>query len=171
MTITNVGLAKQVAAHVDLQTVVVRHADLEANFDPLDLPAELSLESSYRSTYAIRSSQDNHRRLAVTIEFRFSSRAVADGESGDTALKIEATFLLLYAIQPDKDFEPRCYEYFAQVNGALNAWPYWREFVQSATARAGIPGVVVPLFRIVTEPVEDMNDCSNSTLLGTSQQA
>ncbi|WP_203321756.1 hypothetical protein [Pseudoxanthomonas beigongshangi] len=172
--ITNLSLAKQVAPHVDLQTVVVRQATLEADFDPLDLPAELTLETSYRSTYAVRSDRDGQKRIAVTIEFRFNSRSLAEGEPSGSALKIDATFLLLYTIAQDKDFEPRCFEYFAQVNGAYNAWPYWREFVQSATGRAGLPGVVVPVFRVVPEKVEDMNDCSSGadpTLLGTTPTA
>ena len=30
-------------------------------------------------------------------------------------------------------------EAFAKINGIYHAWPYWREFVQSATTRAGLP--------------------------------
>lgn len=32
---------------------------------------------------------------------------------------------------------------FAKINGIYHAWPYWREFVQSSTARAGLPGLTL----------------------------
>jgi preprotein translocase subunit SecB len=169
---TNVALAKQISPHVNLEAVVVRQVNLLADFDPVDLPEALTLESKYRSTYEIRTDAEGTRRIAVTIEFRFESQAVTEDSAQNSSIKIDATFLLLYLFSTEQDFEPRCYEYFAQVNGALNAWPYWREFVQSATSRAGLPGVIVPLFRVVTETVDDMTDCSHSadpTLLGTTQ--
>lgn len=30
-------------------------------------------------------------------------------------------------------------EAFSRINGIYHAWPYWREFVQSSTTRAGLP--------------------------------
>ncbi len=37
---------------------------------------------------------------------------------------------------------------FASLNGVFNAWPYFREFLQSATTRMGLPQFVLPVFRI-----------------------
>jgi preprotein translocase subunit SecB len=37
-------------------------------------------------------------------------------------------------------------EEFAQVNAVFNVWPYCREFVQTTTARMGLPPIVLPLF-------------------------
>ena len=37
---------------------------------------------------------------------------------------------------------------FADLNGVFNAWPYFREFVQSATVRMGLPAFVVPVLRL-----------------------
>jgi preprotein translocase subunit SecB len=42
---------------------------------------------------------------------------------------------------------------FAKVNGVFNAWPYFREIVQSATQRMDLPPVVLPVFRVpATQP-------------------
>ncbi len=35
------------------------------------------------------------------------------------------------------------------INPISNAWPYWREFVQSMSARMGFPALTVPLLEIV----------------------
>jgi hypothetical protein len=37
---------------------------------------------------------------------------------------------------------------FANVNGIYNAWPYFRELVQSMASRAGLPPIVLPVFRV-----------------------
>jgi len=36
---------------------------------------------------------------------------------------------------------------FAQVNGVFNAWPYFREIIQTASARMDLPPIVIPLYR------------------------
>ena len=35
------------------------------------------------------------------------------------------------------------------INPISNAWPYWREFVQSMSSRMGFPALTVPLLEIV----------------------
>jgi preprotein translocase subunit SecB len=37
---------------------------------------------------------------------------------------------------------------FAKVNGVFNAWPYFREIVQAATLRMGLPPIVLPVYRV-----------------------
>lgn len=154
---TNADLAQKVGRLVDLQAVVVKSADLDASFDPLNLPEQLTLESGYRSTYTLGNSADGKRRVDVTIEFKFLCKEpdAEDGEPGETALSLTSTFVLVYALREDIDIEAECFSHFANLNGAYNAWPYWREFVQSATTRAGMPGVIVPLFR---PPVVEISD-------------
>ena len=34
---------------------------------------------------------------------------------------------------------------FGKMNGIHNVWPYWREYVQSVSTRAGMPPVTLPL--------------------------
>ncbi len=37
---------------------------------------------------------------------------------------------------------------FGQHNVPFNVWPYWREVVQSAASRMGLPRIVLPPFRL-----------------------
>ena len=41
------------------------------------------------------------------------------------------------------------FEYSFTINPISNAWPYWREFVQSMSTRMGFPALTVPLLEIV----------------------
>ncbi|HEX9883411.1 MAG TPA: hypothetical protein VGA79_05555, partial [Desulfobaccales bacterium] len=40
------------------------------------------------------------------------------------------------------------WNYRFKINPISNAWPYWREFVQSMSARMGFPALTVPLLEI-----------------------
>lgn len=52
-------------------------------------------------------------------------------------VSVKATIELSY--RATAKFENEELEAFSRINGIYHAWPYWREFVQSATARAGLP--------------------------------
>ena len=41
------------------------------------------------------------------------------------------------------------FDYFFKINPVSNAWPYWREFVQSMSTRMGFPALTVPMLEIV----------------------
>lgn len=61
---------------------------------------------------------------------------------------IEAMFELTYSLQETDGISERDLEHFAFLNATFNAWPYWRELVQSLTVKAGLPPLVVPVFRV-----------------------
>jgi hypothetical protein len=139
---TNIQLAKQIAKHVQLQTVVLRRADLTANFDPLQLPLELSLTQGYRAQCDAGQHGENGR-ISVSVDFKFDAKHEDEADS----VSLEATFLLIYEIDKQLSLDPICLDHFASVNGPYNAWPYWRELVQTATGRVGLASIVVPVFR------------------------
>lgn len=147
---TNIELAKKVAKHVELLTVALRRADLTADFDPLELPPELSLSQGYRAGFE----PDNHSetgRIAVSVDFKFSAKH----EDTDDVLNLDATFLLVYSVDKSVSWDPVCLEHFANINGPYNVWPYWRELVQSVTGRVGLASVTVPVFRPAERQVDD----------------
>lgn len=53
------------------------------------------------------------------------------------AVTVKATIELSYKMTAE--FEEAELDCFAKVNGIYHAWPYWREFVQNSTTRAGLP--------------------------------
>lgn len=164
---TNLQLARTVARQVQIENVVLRRADVEAHFDPNCLPPEISLTQEFRSAYE-RTRSDSSQDLRVIIDFKFEARKVLEGELGETVADLSATFHLLYTLPSDFEAEERCFEHFAAVNGVYNAWPYWRELVQTSASRIGLPGVVIPVFRPTSVPIQteeesptDASDSSN----------
>ena len=88
-------------------------------------------------------------RDLIVVSPRFSFRA-HDSEADDPGplLEIDCRFGLEYGAPGAGDFEAANLEAFANTNGVFNAWPYWRELVQNTAARMGVPGIVLPVFRL-----------------------
>ena len=68
----------------------------------------------------------------------------------DFFLRIEARFVVTYTVRSDDGLTEANFDAFGERNGIYNVWPYWREFVQSITARMGLPPLTVPVFRVGT---------------------
>lgn len=66
----------------------------------------------------------------------------------EPALEADVEIELRYGYPEGSDFRPAELEAFANLNGVFNAWPYFREFLQSATTRMGLPPFVLPVFRV-----------------------
>lgn len=118
---------------------------------------------------------DNHtvdirEGLEVVLVFDYHSvqqkddGRLTENDSDDTDdepfedLHIVGSFLLQYTIQ-EPDDQPKLVDTpiemsaadvkaFADFNSTFNAWPYWREFVQSMTARMGLPSVIIPVLPV-----------------------
>ena len=87
----------------------------------------------------------------------FDSYRIVLGPPRDAAATIEVTFGLEYRSKlpmTDALFEP-----FKQFNLPLNAWPYAREFVASATARMSWIPFTLPALRLgAVTPVEEQKN-------------
>jgi hypothetical protein len=86
---------------------------------------------------------------AKTLTVRASLMTCASGvsESGDSEeiVRIEAEFVLIYNTSLPRAFTADEADAFGKMNGIHNVWPYWREYVQSTTARIGMPPLTLPL--------------------------
>lgn len=63
-------------------------------------------------------------------------------------IRMTAGFALQYLLPNASDVSDEVLEEFARVNGAFNAWPYFREYLQSTSARMNLPPLVLPVLRI-----------------------
>jgi preprotein translocase subunit SecB len=84
---------------------------------------------------------DEHVAIIVQIIFSLAGD-FADGREG---LRINARFGLTYKIKSIKDITDEQVKIVGQTLGLNNAWPYWREFVQSTIGRMGLPPLLLPL--------------------------
>lgn len=144
---TNIQLAGSVARFVELQSVTLSSAILKSSIDPVATPDTLALSNRYRADYE-RKLRDDVDTLYVEVEFGFEAMpSEASDEPSEATVELTATFLLVYTLDSAANFEDDALEHFAAMNGAYNAWPYWRELVQSVAGRVGLSGIVLPVFR------------------------
>lgn len=78
----------------------------------------------------------------------------SESKRDEPDLTIKATFVLLYSLNSCRGLKKENYEAFADTNGIYNAWPYWREYVQSVIGRMNLPPLTIPVFRLV-EPAKE----------------
>ncbi len=87
------------------------------------------------------------RGKSATVRTRFRLK-VFDESAAKQIADVSAEFSLVYALADCSDITSEDVRSFGQANGVFNAWPYWREWVQSSFSRMGLPPFVVPVFRL-----------------------
>jgi len=93
--------------------------------------------------------QVQDKRLCVTTTFLMRILPVEEVSSEQLpAFDLRWTAELVYRISDEGDIDDAALDEFARVNAPFNAWPYWREFVQSAFCRLNLPVSPLPLFRV-----------------------
>ncbi len=87
------------------------------------------------------------------LTFFIQQTVEGNKEEIEDVMSFSATFTAKYKIAGEEMFEKDQIMTFLESAGMLHVWPYWREWVQSMTARAGFPGITIPLFKqpIVTQ--------------------
>jgi hypothetical protein len=139
-------LAVQVSDRVQIQDVRLVRCNCQMQPAALALPAPMRFRWSFAHNASTQAKPDG-THIAVLARFRFSANR--EGSTGDQpSIAIEATFLLTYAASSMNGLGEEHLRSFGTFNGVFNAWPYWRELLQSITSRMGLPGLVVPVFRL-----------------------
>ncbi len=144
--------AGAVAGFVELQSVSLAAASVATELDPLALPEAFQLSNRFRARHELRTDNRPHDRpldrqmLYVSIDFDLEASRTEGGPQ-TSVVKLSATFQLIYSLREDASYPDGALDDFAQLNGVYNAWPYWRELVQTVTGRVGLAGVVIPVFR------------------------
>lgn len=77
---------------------------------------------------------------------------VGGEEKTTRAVSVKIQYELEYSLPDDFKATGAELNAFAKVNGVFNAWPYFREAVQSATLRMGLPPVILPVYRVPAAP-------------------
>jgi hypothetical protein len=148
--------AARVAHRFVLQEIFL--VDAKISRDPLIMsPEALSLEHKCSTDSLSTSDKEKHLFLC-----NFRVAAFDDKEPSKLVMQIEASFCTSYVKKPDihipvddVDSLLTHVEYLMTINPISDAWPYWREFVQSMSSRMGFPALTVPLLEIVPKKSSD----------------
>lgn len=82
---------------------------------------------------------------------RFEMGWLGGGSEDEPDVDIRAVFSLHYGLAKDDEESPVDEEdlrHFCVFNAPFNAWPYWREYVQSTTSRMGIRPYIMEVLRV-----------------------
>jgi len=92
--------------------------------------------------------------------------AVAD-DSQPPVVTMKVKYALVYSVPSDFKATKAEIRSFADVNGIFNAWPYFREFVQSTSSRMDLPPIILPVYRVPQmskpKPQEDSSSSKASS--------
>lgn len=88
-------------------------------------------------------------RIVVEATFTFEMAEDTDESRNDPPVAIRAVFALAYKVENLDSFSDEELQAFGDINGVLNAWPFWRELVYSTLSRMGMPPITLPTFRVV----------------------
>ena len=148
---TNLERASLVSRSVQIESVTLVQVSMDANLDPTEPPRELRLGQQFRCRYETREAQRD--RLFVYVSLLFDASVTSLEPSENRVVDLSATFLATYCIDGAASFPEDALQHFADLNGTFNVWPYWRELVHTFTGRAGLSGIVVPVFKPSVRPV------------------
>ncbi len=132
---------------VTLESVCWRELSAKRNVEQALLPEEMLWRGKHESS-GLRDLEA--KQIVVLAQFRFQ----ACRSDEDVIAEVAGTLALRYSVEGHslRDFDAKLVQGFAETNGIYNAWPYWRETLQSMADRIGLHGVIAPLFRLVPTP-------------------
>ena len=142
---TNVERASLVSRHVQIESVTLVDSRMKSTLNAIAQPPTFRLGNWFRCRHDLRPTDPD--RLFVYVELKFEASPEGEQDPGGVVVDLTATFLATYRLEAASSYPQDALHHFADLNGTLNIWPYWRELVQSFASRAGLPGVVVPVFR------------------------
>jgi hypothetical protein len=87
--------------------------------------------------------------LRVQADLTFVAREPGAAQEPNP-IEVRATYELMYAISEQSDLTQEHFDAFAEMNGVFNAWPYFREFLNSSLVRMGLPPFTLPVLRVGT---------------------
>ncbi len=90
--------------------------------------------------------KDGVFKVRANLELVLSAEKEVSKKTADLLVKVQ--YELEYHLPSDFRVTRPELNAFAKVNGVYNAWPYFRELVQSMTLRMDLPPIVLPVFRV-----------------------
>lgn len=146
---SKMDMAAPVSERVQIMTILLAESATKLGVVRERLPAKQAMSMN------VETRADKQRGL-IQVRPRFTLAAKYEDAAEEELLRIEAAFLLQYRVPSFKGLRKANIAAFGELNGLFNAWPYWREFVQSTTVRMGLPALTIPVYR----PLESVTSAS-----------
>ena len=144
----------RIVAVVQIENVRLREARCRSAVHPSETASAVNVNTSRDATVVKEPGDDGCLRIETT----FTMEVHSANDEEQLQAEIRATFELSYRIPTEEDFSSEQLKAFGQNNAVFNAWPYWRELVQSSLARMSMPTLTVPVFRVLPRDAIEENE-------------
>jgi hypothetical protein len=155
--VSQLKLAAQVSRHVQIEEVRLIRASARRS------PGIAVTEGEMAIFHRLHETTFKQKGADLIIEIRFGLQGVGKDDPSRKLFELSAAFELTYKLDRETTFPAAQLRGFSSVNGAYNAWPYWREFVQNTAVRMGLPRLVVPVFRVPRRPKSEKGPDQEAT--------
>lgn len=139
----------RIVSVVQIQDIRLREASCRVLVAPAEIAETIQVKISHEAEFL--ADQGPRGSLRILVRCGLEIRARDDEETPQA--EVQGSFELVYRLPNDVTFSDEELQGFADFNAVFNAWPYWRELVQTSLARMSLPPLIVPVFRVT--PSED----------------
>ncbi len=140
-------LASQVSPRVEIEQVSLVESVTRQRLIDKRLPPNIWFGSATKTeVQKLDGGEQPTWRIVVLVRFELVGK-YPDLEPEEERIRIEASFRLTYRLDSIEGLDEENFRAFGELNGIYNAFPFWREYLQSTTARMGLPPLIAPLFK------------------------
>ena len=126
---------REILDGLELKDILV--SNIKADIKHEYLSDGLKIKIKNDANYLIDEDDD----LIITIRYKLS----ANSKEKKSALKIEATYIAVF--DSVKEITDDFFDVYKEISLPLNIWPFFRELVNSTTARMNVPPLTLPLLK------------------------
>lgn len=171
----NFDAVARVASVVELRDVALRSSHCSINIPAPSVPSDWAADAFVGFDAVADGLDTNAGELSIQTAFVVVFKAGSDNEvlteppeygpDNPPDIEIQASFELLYSIPESPSFTDEDLVSFAIANGTLHAWPYWREFADSAAQRMRLPRLMIGVFKLPSshDPFDEVDSDASST--------
>lgn len=134
------ALTGLIASRVQIKQIRLLNARI--NFNTSEVLEGLAVKFGFDSE---ATSNENEKTISVRSKFQTFAQKEEETDVKKAPVRIQGEYELEYSIESFDQIKPENIKAFGSMNGIYNAWPYWREFVQSMTVRMGLPPLTLPV--------------------------
>lgn len=128
---------RKILAGIDLKTISLQKSSVYLNPE-IKVPQNLYSKINEDADFKIREND-------IVNLFQTYSLDARQPKSKSRYIQIEVTFIV--RVSSEFEFTQDFFDVYKSASLHLNTWPYFREFVNQATARMNVPPLTLPFFK------------------------
>jgi hypothetical protein len=143
----DVDKARRLIAAVSLASVRLLETSAKTRIRALNVTEDMLPQFVHSARISPDGLRDGEFYVIASLVVRIVSES---DQKEHAAMKVQ--FELGYKLPSDFTASRSELNAFANVNGVFNAWPYFREFVQTTSQKMDLPVILLPVYRVPQRP-------------------